>query len=645
MKNDPLLRPQQLGSLTLPNRVVMTTVKLGYATKTGDVTERHVAFYRRRAQAGPALIVTEPLWIRADGRELPTQLGLDSDRHIEGLRHLVDSVHGAGGRIAAHINHAGRAVNPKLVPEPERISASDVLCPANQVVPRPLTRSEITEMVSAFTNAAARAKQAGFDALEVPFSHGYLIHQFLSPHTNRRQDEYGGALANRLRFGLEILSAVREEVGADFPIIIRMNATDYVEDGLTINDAVEIASKLSSSGVDALSVTSGTMCESVPFCLYPNGTPMANLLPMAARIRNEVTVPVIVAGRIRTPAVARGALTAGQADLIGLGRPFLADPDWVRKTEAGDEEGILFCAACHQGCLAELRKGHGTGCLFNPLTGHEAELEITPASKSRRVMVVGGGPAGLEAARVAAERGHRVTLYERESHLGGQFHLAALPPHKEGFRDVIRYMELTARRAGVDIRTDTDVTADRITQTGPDTVVLATGGIPLTVNFPGLDRVAWVLSNDVLEGTVTVGTSTAFVIGGGLVGLETADFLASQGKRITLVEMLGNVGGDMDPLAKAMITKRLSQRGASLYTNTKVVRLTDNEVIAQRGEEEVTLAYETVVVAVGVKANSELLEALSLDGHDLEIHVIGDAVEPRKALEAIHEGFDLGMRL
>jgi 2,4-dienoyl-CoA reductase-like NADH-dependent reductase (Old Yellow Enzyme family)/thioredoxin reductase len=643
MKNDPLLQPQLLGSLTLLNRVVMTTVKLGYATKTGEVKERHVAFYRRRAQAGPALLITEPLWIRTDGRELPTQLGLDSDRHIEGLRHLVDSVHAAGGRIAAHINHAGRAVNPKLVPELERVSASDVLCPANQVVPRPLTRSEITEMVTSFAQAAVRAKRAGFDALEVPFSHGYLIHQFLSPHTNRRKDEYGGALANRLRFGLEILRSVREKVGADLPIIVRMNATDYVEDGLTIDDAVEIGSKLSASGVDALSVTSGTMCESVPFCLYPTGTPKANLLPMAARIRNAVNVPVIVAGRIRTPAVARSALTAGQADFVGLGRPFLADPDWVRKTEAGDEPSILYCAACHQGCLAELRKGHGTGCLFNPLTGREGEIEVTPASKSRRVMVVGGGPAGLQVARVAAERGHQVTLYEREGHLGGQFHLAALPPHKEGFRDAIRTMELTARRAGVDIQTDTDVTSKRITQIGPDALVLATGGIPLTVDFPGLDRAAWVLSNDVLEGTVTVDTPTAFVIGGGLVGLETADFLASQGKRITLVEMLENVGGDMDPLAKTMITKRLGQRGATLHTNTKVVRITNKEVIAQQGDEELTLPYETVVIAVGVKANRELLD--SLGDHDLEVHVIGDAVEPRRALEAIHEGFDVGMRL
>jgi 2,4-dienoyl-CoA reductase-like NADH-dependent reductase (Old Yellow Enzyme family)/thioredoxin reductase len=643
MTNDPLLQPIRLGELTLPNRVVMTSVKLGYATKSGEVTERHVAFYRRRAKGGPSLIVTEPLWVRADGREVPTQLGIDSDLHIDGLGGLVDSVHEAGGKIAAHINHAGRAANPKLVPEKDRVSASDVMCPANGVVPHPLTRTEIDEMLAAFSAAATRVRQAGFDALELPFSHGYLIHQFLSPHTNRRQDEYGGSFQNRLRFGLEILDAVRREVGTGFPVIVRMNAVDYVEGGITVDDAVEIATALSARGVDALSITSGTMCESVPFCLYPTGTPRAHLLPMAARIRSAVTFPVIVAGRIRSPETARSAIAEKQADLVGLGRPFLSDPDWVRKTANGDEKAILLCAACHQGCLAELRRGYGTGCVFNPLTGRESEVEITQASNPRRVLVVGGGPGGLEAARVAAERGHHVTLYERENQLGGQLHLASLPPHKEGFADVVRHMELMARRAGADIRAATYVTPELVNSMKPDAVVLATGGIPLLVDFPGLDRAAWTLSTDVLDGSVKVGSESALVIGGGLVGLETADFLASQGKRITLVEMLEEVGCHMDPLAKTMITKRLNQYGAELHTNTKVVGLTEDRVFALKEGQQVALPCETVVLAVGVKANRELPEALA--SSDLEVYVIGDALEPRRALEAVREGFDVGLQL
>jgi NADPH-dependent 2,4-dienoyl-CoA reductase/sulfur reductase-like enzyme len=363
------------------------------------------------------------------------------------------------------------------------------------------------------------------------------------------------------------------------------------------------------------------MCESVPYCLYPAGTPEANLLPAAARIRAAVTVPVIVAGRIRTPAVARSALVAGQADLVGLARPFLADPDWVLKVQAGDEESILLCAACHQGCLGELRKGHGTGCVFNPLTGREADVALRPTARPRRVLVVGGGPAGLEAARTAAERGHRVVLCEREGRFGGQLRLAARPPYKEGFLDVVRHLELMARRTGVELLARAEVTADSIREDRPDAVVLATGGVPLALDFPGLERARWVLAADLLDGAAAVETGSAFVVGGGLVGLETADFLAGQGKRVTLVEMLDGVGGDMDPLARAMLTRRLGQHGTKIHTGTRLLRLTGDAVVARQGVPD------------------------ALAGCDVETHVIGDALQPRKALEAIREGFEAGRRL
>jgi NADPH-dependent 2,4-dienoyl-CoA reductase/sulfur reductase-like enzyme len=422
-----------------------------------------------------------------------------------------------------------------------------------------------------------------------------------------------------------------------------MNAVDYVEGGLNIEDAVENALALEKMGVNALSITSGTMCESVPFCLYPTGTPKSNLLPMAARIRTAVGLPVIVAGRIRTPAVAREALAAGQTDLIGLGRPFLADPDWVRKTKSGDEEAILLCAACHQGCLAQLRKGAGTSCIFNPRTGREGEVAVAPSAHPRQVMVVGGGPAGLEAATVAAQRGHHVTLYERERRLGGQFNLAAKAPHKEEFVDVIRYLGLMAMRAGVDIRLDTWVTPDMVVTTRPDAVILATGGIPLTIPFPGLEDTHWLQASDLLDGGAEVETSTAFVIGGGLVGLETADFLAARGVQVTLVEMLDQVGGDMDPLAKAMISKRLNGYGVKIHTSAKVLRLTERNAVVKQAKKEFSFPIETVVIAVGVRSDRALPDAL--DGSGLEVHVIGDAVEPRRALEAIREGFEVGDRV
>ncbi|KPK81227.1 MAG: hypothetical protein AMS25_07420 [Gemmatimonas sp. SM23_52] len=643
MNEDPLFGPLQLGSLTLPNRVVMTTVKLGYATEVGEVTDRHVAFYVRRAEGGAGLLTSEPLYVQRNGRELPSQLGVDDDRLTPGLERLVGAVHGAGGRIMAHINHAGRAANPQLVPEGQRISASNVLCPANRVIPRPLRRNEIQVLIAAFAEAAGRAAAAGFDAIEIPFSHGYLIHQFLSPHTNHRDDEYGGFFENRLRFGEEVLRAVRTRVGPDLPIVVRMNATDYVEGGLNIEDALAIAKSLSDLDVNALSISSGTMCESVPFCLYPTGTPKAHLLPMAARIREASGLPVIVAGRIRSPSVAREALAAGQTDLIGLGRPFLADPDWVRKAQAGDEEAILLCAACHQGCLAELRKGRGTHCMFNPLSGRESEIRVALAEEPRRVMVIGGGPAGLEAACVAAQRGHRVSLFEQQDHLGGQLDLAARAPHKEEFLDVIRYLALMARRAGVDVHLRTRITADRVIADWPDAVIVATGGIALTISFPGLESTRWLLATEALEGAVRVESSSVFLIGGGLVGLEASDFLAAQGKQVTLVEMLPEVGADMDSLARSVLLKRLREQGVVIRTNTKVIRLTREVAIAQEDRREVRFPIETVVLAVGVRPNRELADGL--EGSGLQTHVIGDALEPRKALEAIREGFQVATRL
>ncbi|MGD8320378.1 MAG: FAD-dependent oxidoreductase [Gemmatimonadota bacterium] len=643
MMDDPILRPMNLGNVRLPNRVVMTTVKLGYATQAGEVTPRHVAFYARRAAAGVGLLTTEPLYVERNGRELPTQMGIHDEALVPGLSELTEAVHAVGGRIMAHVNHAGRAANPGLVPEGDRVSASTVPCPANGITPRPLSAQEIADVVGAFGDAAGRVRKAGFDAIEIPFSHGYLIHQFLSPHTNRRDDDYGGPFENRIRFGLEVLGAVRAGVGPELPIVVRMNASDYLDGGLGIEDALALAGKLGELDTAALSVTSGTMCESVPFCLYPAGTPKAHLLPMASRIREASGLPVIVAGRIRSPDVAREALCAGQTDLVGLGRPLLADPDWVRKTQRGEEDAILLCAACHQGCLGELRQGRGTHCLFNPLTGRESEVAVIPAQTPRRVVVVGGGPAGLEAARIAAQRGHRVTLFEERDHLGGQLLLAGRVPHKEGFLDALRYLELTARRAGADIRVGAHVTAEEVMALGPDAVILAAGGIPLSVAFPGLDTTRWALASQILEGDATVRTPNVLLVGGGLVGLEAAEFLGAEGREVTLVEMREEVGPGLDVLPRTMLLNRLRALGVEIHTRTTLTRLTRDAAIAETDHGEIRIPVGTVVLAVGVRPNRALLDGL--EGSGLELHVVGDALEPRGVGEAIREGFEVALGL
>ncbi|MGC9334309.1 MAG: FAD-dependent oxidoreductase [Anaerolineae bacterium] len=649
---DVLFQPLTIGGLRLPNRAMMTTVKLGYGTLQGGVNERHIAFYVRRAEGGTGLLTTEPLYIHLTGREIPTQLGIHDDALIPGLRRLTDAVHTAGGRIMAHINHAGRVANPKLVPEGQLVSASDVFCPANQAKPRPLSLEEIRLYVKYFGEAAGRACKAGFDAIEIPFSHGYLIHQFLSPHTNHRHDEYGGSLENRMRFGREVIGAVREVVGTSCPIVVRMNSQDHVEGGLTIDDAEVIASSLEDLGVDALSVTSGTMCESVAYCLYPIGTPKAALLPMAARIRRRVSIPVAVAGRIRTPDVAREALSLGQADWIGLGRPLLADPDWMKKTEIGDEVAILRCAACHQGCLAELRQGRGTGCLFNPLTGRESEVKITPAREPRRVMVAGGGPAGMEAAIIAAQRGHHVTLYERDGLLGGRFREAAQVPYKEEFADLIRYQRVQLQRTGVEVRLNTTVVPETVIAKDPDAVVLAIGAEPIIPPFPGLKETQWVTAYDLLDGRAEVTTPTAFIVGAGTAGMEVAEYLAGHGIRSIVVKRKPEIGGKLDPLARALLLRRLESLGVEVRAGIEVVRFeTDKQgkttVIArpwprQDRASELRFPAETVILAMGLRPDRSLADALA---ERPDVYIIGDYVEAREALEAVREGMEAGLQI
>ncbi len=652
MKRPRLLEPARIGSLALPNRVVMTTVKLGYAAKDGKVNDRHLAFYTRRAQGRVGLLTTEPMYVLPNGKEIPTQLGIFEDSFLPGLKRLAAAVHQAGGRIMAHINHAGRAANPKLVPPEKLVSASGVPCPANGVTPRPLEKKEIREIVWAFAAAAARAREAGFDALEIPFSHGYLVHQFLSPHTNKREDEYGGDFENRFRFGREILEALREKVGPDFPILVRMNAEDHFEGGLVLEDALELASRLQEAGADALSVSSGTMCETPPFCLYPIGTPKAHLLPAAKRIKEIVSIPVVTAGRIRSPQVAEEALARGETDLVGLGRAFLADPDWVRKVEEEDEEAILLCAACHQGCLLELRKARGTSCMFNPFTGREGEIRVLKADPPKRVLVAGGGPAGMEAAILASRRGHRVTLYEKEDRLGGQLLLAARVPSKEEFADFVRWQALMLEREGVTVRLGKEVTAEMIQEEDPDALVLATGGRPRIPAMPGLDEIPWITAYDVLAGKARVSTRTAFVVGGGTVGLEAAEYLARQGVEVTAIKRKPELAASMDPLPAAVFLRRLQKSGVQVLTGYAVSRFQGDKegnitVFAQpwpsrEGEPERAFPAETVILALGLEPEDRL--ARELQGRP-GVHIVGDARKPREVLDAVREGFEAGLRI
>lgn len=490
----------RLNALTLPNRLVMAPVKTAFGSSEGKVTDTLLAYYSRRAKGGVGTIIVEPLYVDGAGKEHPKQLGIDVGNHLDGLHRLVSTIHAGGARAFAHLNHAGRAANPKatgLTPE----APSEMVCPSTGVVAREMDEARIQEIVQAFVHAAWRAKWAKFDGVELQCGLGYLVAQFYSPKTNHRQDGYGGSRERRARFAQEVVKAVRKTLGPDMPLIARISATEQVDGGLDLKDGQDLARRLVSWGIDALHVVSGSACDTPPWYYQHMSLPEGKNELFAAGIRKGLDIPVIVAGRLGDPDRIAGILADGQADMVALGRPLVADPDLPRKMREGRTDKIMLCGGCLQGCLVSVKAGEGLSCIVNPEVGHEAETE--PAAKTpRHVVVIGGGPAGLMAAIVARRRGHSVTLLEK-GELGGQFALSYLAPGKEAMQRPLSSLLHWARRSGADIRTGMAADVDAIIDLAPGVVVLATGAKPIMPVIPGL--VSAVTGEEALNGNTEIG--------------------------------------------------------------------------------------------------------------------------------------------
>jgi len=637
---DKLFEPFKIGTMKLKNRIVMPPMGTNFSTEDGLVTQRLKNYYVERAKGGVGLIIVEGAYVEPRGKGSIRQLAVDHDNKIPGLRELATAVQAKGAKIALQLFHGGRQSHSSIIGT-QPVSASEVPCHLTGETPRALTLTEIKDVVEAFAEAARRAKESGFDAVEIHGAHGYLINQFLSSLTNRRIDQYGGDVKKRTRFLLEILERVRKKVGDDYPVLCRINGDDYIEGGITLEEAKTIAKMLEAGGVDALHVSGGIYDSSVPVTTAPMALSRGIMVHLAAGIKEVVNVPVIAVGRINDPELADEILREGKADLVSMGRALLADPYLPQKAAIEVLDEINRCTACDE-CISKLFFNEDIVCSINASLGKEEEYKIKKAYVQKRVLVVGGGPAGMEAARVSALRGHEVILCEKSKRLGGQLNLAAVPPHKEEIKNIATYLESQIRKLGVKVILGEAVTPQMVEKIKPDVVFIATGSVPNIPENMIVKAGDIVTAHDLLSGLVSVGERVV-VVGGGMVGVETAEFLAEKGKKVTILEMLGRIGMDMVPMVITLLYRRLKGLGVVMLTNAKVEKITRESVVYEKGGKKQTVPADSVVLAMGSKPNSGLMKAL--EGKVHELYAIGDADKPSKVLKAIHDGYRIAREI
>ncbi len=644
MTNGPtfekLFEPCRLGGMTVKNRIVMPPMVTNFGTADGYVTERLKDYHEERARGGAGLIIVECVCVDSPvGKRPGNQLVMDDESFIPGFADLAKIIQQHGARAAVQIHHAGRVARSSMTGV-QPVAPSAIAQPGGEL-PRELTVGEIQGIVQKFAKTAAWVKKAGFDGIEIHGAHGYLIAQFLSPASNQRRDEYGGSLENRARFLLDIMRAVRKSVGPSYPVWCRMNGEETgLADGFTLAEAKEVAQMVQKAGADALHISYMSWGLG-PGALFPIDQPWASHAHLAAEIKKVVTLPVIAVRRI-LPEMAETIIKEGKADFVAMGRALIADPALPRKASTGKMSDIRPCIACDT-CLHAVIRGEEARCAVNAAMGRERDFRLRPAPKSKNVMIVGGGPAGMEAARVAADRGHRVTLLEKAEKLGGQLLLAAAPPHKSGLERLTEYLRNQMDRLGVKVELGKEATLAIIEEAKPDVVILATGVNPAIPPIPGVDKTIVVTAGEILEGK-TVAGGKVVVIGGALIGCETANFLAERGKKVILIEILPELPTANEKPYADLLVKELEGKGVEILTGVREETITDQGVeIIDRDGRKRRLEADTIVIAAGSRPNKELFKMLAKKFP--AIYLVGDCVEPRKIIEAVAEGHRIAQEI
>ncbi|MBI2854772.1 MAG: FAD-dependent oxidoreductase [Chloroflexi bacterium] len=651
-KYPALFSPIKIGGLELKNRIVMPPITTNFPDK-GFVTDRLISYYARRAEGGAGLIIIEDAIIDPPrGCYHYEDIHIDNDVYLPGLRALASAVKSAGASVAANLSHGGRKSG--VVEDGQLIRSHGTIPVApsaiadpfpGYIVPSELTIDEIEELEEKFVSAAARACEAGFDVISLHAAHMYLIDQFLSPISNHRDDLYGGDLDGRMRFLLEIIAKVRARAGS-VPLMVRIDGQQYMPGGITVEEASEIARRLEAAGVDCLSVSIDPtglgflpLDPSVPQAASSWRGPWAAMVHLAEAVKRAVSIPMMTANRIVTPALAEEILVHGKADLIGIGRGLIADPDWPAKALEGRETSIRHCIGCLR-CLDVTRDREALRCTVNPAAGRENDSQINPSSRRRKVFVAGAGPAGMEAARVAASRGHEVRLFEKDT-LGGQLKLASIPPGKKDLGLLLDYEMGQLACLGVNIEMH-ELTAETIVQGRPDAVVVAVGSLSGRLMVPGSESGNVFDIRQVLKGEVEPGKRVV-IIGGDQAGAETAEYLAQKGRIVTIVHEGRQIAGDMSGVCRLELLERLRRLGVRTMVKTKVNMVSPEGVIVETRGERRTLSADTVVTALPPEPEGAL--AGQLRGMNVKVHVIGDCSKIAGLAGAIEDGFRAGLKV
>ena len=664
-----LFRPLTVGHLTLPNRVLMGSMHTNLEEAPNGF-ERLAAFYAERARAGVSLIVTGGIAPNAEGAVFQGANALTEESQVAEHRHVVDAVHAAGGHLCMQILHAGRyAYSPELV------APSALQAPINPFTPRALSSDEVEQQIADYVRCATLAQQAGYDGVEVMGSEGYLINQFICRRTNQRDDDWGGDFERRMRFPVEIVKRIRQAVGERFLLIFRLSMIDLVEEGSSWEEVVQLGQAIEAAGANVINTGIGWHEARVPTIV--TSVPRAAFTEVTRRIRAALSIPLITTNRINMPEVTERVLAEGHADMVSMARPFLADPEWVRKAEAGLAKEINTCIACNQACLDHTFMGKLTSCLVNPRACHETEITLAPAQTPKRVAVVGGGPAGLATAVAAASRGHAVVLFERRSELGGQFNYARKIPGKEEFNETLRYFRVMLEKHAVDVRLNTEATVGALADF--DEIVIATGVVPRELALPGADHPSVLSYADAIEQPERVGKRVA-VIGAGGIGFDVSELLSHEGHPTMEVAAwcdewgvdlaVGERGGlkapqpPRSPRSIVMLQRKsskpgknlgkttgwvhrasLKQRGVETLTGCEYVRIDDAGLHIRREGQEQVVEVDTIVVCAGQESVRDLISPLAQAGS--RVHVIGGADEAAEldAKRAIDQGTRLAASL